>query len=127
MHHKFLRLILSVAFLTGLPAFAHHAFSGEFDSAKPITLDGVVTRVNWENPHVFFYVDVTQPDGSVVNWGCETRGPNGLTKQGWTRDSLKPRDRVVVHGFLARNGSHTADGRDVTLADGRKILSGKKD
>jgi hypothetical protein len=127
MPHKFLRLILSVAFLPGLPASAHHAFSGEFDSAKPITLDGVVSRVNWENPHVFFYVDVTQPDGSVVNWGCETRGPNGLTKQGWTRDSLKPGDRVVVHGFLARNGSHTADGRDVTLADGRKILSGKKD
>ena len=127
MHHKFLRLILGVAVLPGLPAFAHHAFSGEFDSAKPITLDGVVSRVNWENPHVFFYVDVTQPDGSVVNWGCETRGPNGLTKQGWTRDSLKPGDRVVVHGFLARNGSHTADGRDVTLADGRKILSGKKD
>jgi hypothetical protein len=127
MPYTIRRLILGVAFLTGLPVLAHHAFSGEFDSSKPISLEGVVTRVNWENPHVFFYVDVPQPDGSVVNWGRKTRGPNGLTKQGWTRDSLKPGDRVLVHGYLARNGSHTADGRDVTLADGRKILSGKKD
>jgi hypothetical protein len=127
MPRKLPRLIFSLALLTRLPALAHHAFSGEFDLAKPIALEGVVTRISWENPHVFFYVDVAQPDGSVVNWGCETRGPNGLARQGWTRDSLKPGDRVVVHGFLARNGSHTADGRDVTLADGRKILSGKKD
>jgi hypothetical protein len=117
--------LLAAAVLAGLPALPHHAFSGEFDSSKPVTLEGVVTRVDWENPHVFFYVDVAQGDGSLVNWACETRGPNGLSKQGWKRDSLKPGDKVVVHGFLARNGSHTADGRQVTLADGRKILSGQ--
>ena len=110
--------------LFGVQAVAHHAFSGEFDSAKPMTLEGAVTRVDWENPHVYFHVDVKDQDGNVVDWTCETRGPNGLERQGWKRDSLKSGDKVVVHGFLARNGSHMVDGRDVTLADGRKILAG---
>jgi hypothetical protein len=111
-------------FLIGVQAVAHHAFSGEFDSQKAMTLEGTVTRVDWENPHVYFYVDVKDQDGNVVNWSCETRGPNGLERQGWKRESLKVGDKVVVHGFLARNGSHMVDGRDVTLADGRKILAG---
>jgi len=116
--------LAAVIFLAGAPAFAHHAFSGEFDASKPITLEGVVTRIDWENPHVYFYVDVSQPDGAVVNWKCETRGPRGLESRGWKRDSLKPGDKVIVHGSLARNGSHFADGRTVTLADGRSVLSG---
>ena len=115
----------SVVFLAGLPAFGHHAFSSEYDMSKPVTLKGVVTRVTWENPHVWFFVDVRDADGNVVNWGCETRGPGRLTKQGWKRDSLKPGDAVIVHGFLAKDGSHMADGRKVTLADGRKILTGE--
>lgn len=111
-------------FLAVAPAFSHHAFSGEFDSLKPITLEGVVTRIDWENPHVYFYVDVSEPDGALVNWKCETRGPRGLESRGWKRDSLKLGDKVIVHGSLARNGSHFADGRQVTLADGRSVLSG---
>jgi Family of unknown function (DUF6152) len=120
-------LLASFLLATGIPAIAHHAFSSEFDTSKPVTLEGVVTRIDWENPHVFFYVDVTDTDGAVVNWKCETRGPNGLARQGWRRDSLKPGDKVVVHGYLARDASHMVDGRKVTLADGRKILSGKND
>jgi Family of unknown function (DUF6152) len=120
-------IIALLLFAAGLPASAHHAFSSEFDTSKPVTLEGVVTRIDWVNPHIFFYVEVTGPDGAVVNWKCETRGPNGLARQGWTRDSLKTGDKVIVHGFLARDASHMVDGRKVTLADGRKILSGKND
>ena len=119
------RFHLSMAIMTflaaGLPLLAHHAFSNEFDESKPITLEGVVTRVDWENPHVHFYVDVSQSDGTVVNWACETGGPNRLAKRGWTRDSLKPGDKVIVHGFPAKDASHAADGRKVTFANGQTI------
>jgi hypothetical protein len=110
--------------LFGGTALAHHAFSKEFDDTKPVTLEGVVTRIDWENPHVYFYVDVKESDGTVVNWACETRGPSGLARRGWKRDSLKIGDKVVVTGYRARNGAHAADGRQVSLADGRKILAG---
>lgn len=122
-----LTTIASALFMAALPALAHHAFSNEFDTSKPINLEGVVTRIDWENPHVFFYVDVADTDGTVVNWKCETRGPNGLARQGWRKDSLKTGDRVIVHGFLARDASHYVDGRKVTLADGHKVLSGRND
>jgi hypothetical protein len=122
MSNRFLVSIVSVVFLaSGLPALAHHAFSSEFDTSKPITLEGAVTRIDWENPHVHYYINVAQPDGSVVNWACETGGPNRLAKRGWTRDSLKPGDKVVVHGFPAKDASHSVDGRKVTLANGQTI------
>lgn len=124
MSKRFFLSIAAVAFLTsGLPALAHHAFSNEFDESKPVTLEGVVTRVEWENPHVHYYVDVTQPDGTVVNWSCETSGPNRLLRRGWTKESLKPGDKVIVHGFPAKDASHAADGRKFTLANGQKIGS----
>ncbi len=119
------RFLISIAGLllvaVGWPALAHHAFSTEFDMDKPITLQGVVTRVEWENPHVHFFIDVTGADGAVVNWSCETGGPTRLTRRGWTRETLKPGDKVNVHGFIAKDASHSVDGRQVTFADGRKI------
>jgi Family of unknown function (DUF6152) len=122
MSRGFVLSIAGAAFLAaGLPAFAHHAFSNEYDESKPITLEGTVTRIDWENPHVHYYVDVAEPDGSVVNWSCETGGPNRLAKRGWTRDALKVGDKVVVHGFPAKDASHAADGRKVTFADGKTI------
>jgi len=124
MRNRFFAYAAVAMFLATAPAFPHHAFSGEFDASKPVTLEGVVTRIDWENPHVYFYVDVAESSGIVVSWKCETRGPKGLESRGWKRDSLKLGDKVIVHGSLARNGAHMADGREVTLTDGRKILSG---
>jgi hypothetical protein len=122
MSYQFLISILSLALLGGgQPLLAHHSFSNEYDESRSITLEGVVTRVDWENPHVHYYVDVLGPDGTVVNWVCETGGPNRLARRGWTHDSLKPGDKVIVHGFPAKDASHNADGRKVTLANGQKI------
>lgn len=122
MSNRFLISILGILLLaSGVPALAHHAFANEYDESKPITLEGVVTRIDWQNPHVHYYVDVAQNDGTVVNWACETGGPNRLARRGWTRDTLKPGDKVIVHGFPAKDASHSADGRKVTLADGRTI------
>jgi len=113
---------IAVALLAiAIPALAHHAFSNEYDESKPLTLEGVVTRIDWENPHVHYYVDVAQADGTIVNWSCETGGPNRLVKRGWTRDTLKVGDRVIVHGFPAKDASRTADGRKVTFANGQTI------
>ena len=114
-------LLVVSSVLLALPAFAHHGFQYEYDGNKYITLTGVLTKIEWENPHVHYFVDVTQPDGTVVNWACETGGPNRLTKRGWMRDSLKPGDKVIVHGFPAKDASHSADGRKVTLANGQTI------
>jgi hypothetical protein len=114
-------------FVAALPAAAHHSFATEFDMSKPVTLEGVVTGIDWVNPHVYFYVDVSDDEGHVANWKCETRGPNGLERMGWRKDSLKKGDRVIVQGYPAKDASHMVDGRKVTLADGRKILSGKND
>jgi len=116
--------IFAVGFFVAMaPLPAHHAFSAEFDSSKPVTLEGVVTRVEWENPHVYFFIDVKDAN-ELVHWKCETSGPNKLTRLGWNHDSMKTGDKVVVHGFLARHATNLVDGRQVTLADGRKILSG---
>lgn len=108
--------------LVVLGAQAHHGFSSEFNGSKPIELKGVVTKVEWANPHVYFYIDVKDASGKVVNWGCETAGPGSLHRQGWTQSSLKVGDQVVVDGYPAKDGSKLADARDVTLADGRKLL-----
>jgi hypothetical protein len=112
-----------VIFLFARHGFAHHSFAAEFDQSKPLMLQGVVTGVTWENPHVYFFVDVKGDDGKVVTWTFETMGPNGLSKMGWKRDSLEPGDRVIVEAYLAKDGSHFADGRRVMLSNGLSISS----
>jgi len=106
------------------PLLAHHSFSAEFDGSKAVELKGVVTKLEWANPHVYFYIDVKDDKGNVVNWGCETGGPGGLRRAGWTRESMKPGDQVTVDGYLAKDGSHLVDARNVTLPDGRKVFVG---
>ena len=103
---------------------AHHSFSAEFDGSKPVTLEGVVTKLEWANPHVYFYIDVKDDKGNVVNWACEGGGPGALSRRGWKRGDIKLGDTLVVDGYLAKDGSHLIDARRVTLPDGRIVYGG---
>jgi len=106
--------------LCSVPMLAHHSFAAEYDSAKPVTLTGTVTNVEWMNPHARFYIDVN-------NWELELGSPNGLMRQGWTRNSLKKGDAVSVTGSLAKDGSKLANARTVKLADGRQVFAGSSE
>ena len=106
---------------SAMPVFAHHSFAAEFDSQKTVSLTGVVTKVEWMNPHTYFYVDVKDPQsGKVSNWACEMGSPNGLTRQGWTRNTLKVGMTVSFSGTRAKDGTNRANARDV-LVDGKKL------
>jgi len=112
-------------FAAALPAFAHHSFASVFDANKPLKLTGVVTKVEWQNPHAWFYVDVKDEAGKVTNWGWEMANVNMLMRAGWTRTSLKVGDPVTVDGFQARDGSNIANAKVVILAStGRRLFSG---
>src|SRR5215472_4333303 len=110
--------------LASMPALAHHSFAAEYDAAKPITLKGTVTKVEWMNPHARFYIDVKDDSGKVTNWELEVGSPNGLMRRGWTRSSMKPGDTVTVQGSLAKDGSNLANARTVKLTDGRSLFAG---
>jgi hypothetical protein len=109
--------------LAGKPMVAHHSFAAEFDSAKTIKLTGVVTKIEWMNPHAYFYIDVTGDGGKVANWGLEMGSPNGLMRQGWTRNSMKIGDTVIVEGSAAKDGSLIGNARNVTLSDGKRLFA----
>jgi hypothetical protein len=117
-------LVAGGLLLAALPVLAHHSFAAEYDSAKPVSLTGAVTKVEWMNPHARFYVDVKDESNKVTNWEFELGSPNGLMRQGWTRNSMKIGDTVVVDGFLAKDGAKLANARNVKLADGRKLFAG---
>ena len=111
--------------LAARPLVAHHAFTAEFDADRPIKLTGAVTKVDWTNPHAWFYLDVKDETGKVANWGFELASPNGLMRSGWTRFSLKIGDEVTVEGLRAKNESNNASARVVTVAStGQKLFSG---
>ncbi len=103
-------------------AFAHHAFSAEFDANQPVTLEGIVTRIEWINPHAWIHIDVEDEEGNVESWMIEAGSPNTLVRRGMTRDSIPAGTEVVVFGYRHRDGSNAANGRDVTLPDGSKLF-----
>ena len=105
-------------------AAAHHSFAAEFDANQPIQLKGTVTRVEWINPHTWIHIDVKQADGSVQKWMIEGGTPNTLLRRGLTRNTLPQGTEIVVDGYKAKNGTNRANGRDLMLADGRKLFMG---
>ena len=117
--------VAAVVVALGRPVTAHHSFAAQYDRDKPITLSGTVTRVEWMNPHVYFYLDVKDAAG-VVHWAIEGGAPTSLYRAGWRKDSLKAGDVVTVNGFLARDGSKLANMRTAILPDGREVLSGQQ-
>jgi hypothetical protein len=115
--------IVSIA--ASAQALAHHSFAAEFDENKPVKLSGTVTKVEWTNPHIWFFIDVRNPDGTVTNWGLEMGSPNGLLRAGWKRDSMKVGDTVTVDARRARDDSNNANAQTVILAStGQKLFAG---
>ena len=109
--------------MVSFSGIAHHSFAVQFDAEKPLKLVGTVTKVEWRNPHAWFYIDVEDDDTNVTNWGMELASPNMLMRKGWNRSSMKVGDAVTVEGFLARDGSNTGNARVVTLDATGKTLS----
>jgi len=117
-------LVAVLGFAAGLPLAAHHSFAAEFDGSKAVRLRGTLTKIEWTNPHSYFYVDVKDDKGNVVNWGCEAASPGALSRRGFKKGDVKLGDLVIVDGYLAKDGSHLIDARRVTLPDGRIVSGG---
>lgn len=114
---------LACALLAAGSVAAHHSFSGQFNADDPVAFEGVVTRIEWQNPHVWFYVDAVDEDGNVVHWEAETTNPNTLLRRGWKPDDLKVGDRVKVEGARAFCCDNVMNARNVVLPDGRSVFS----
>jgi hypothetical protein len=119
-----IRVLTISMVILGAPLLAHHSFAAEYDEKKPVTLKGVVTKVEWANPHARFYVDVKDDKGNVTNWNLELASPNVLVRSGWKRNSLQVGDSVEVSGSQAKDRSNMANARAVILPDGRKVFAG---
>jgi len=123
MRTRFVALTLGLLVATVPLLRAHHSFAAEYDSNQPVKVTGTVTRVDWQNPHIWFFVDVKDAQGKVTNWGFSGGPPGVLQRRGISRNSLKAGDEVVVEGFRARDGSNNASGGKVTFADGRSVFT----
>jgi hypothetical protein len=112
-----------VILMASLRPIAHHSFAAQYDASKAIRITGTLTKVEWTNPHIYFYLDVKEENGQVVKWGCEAASPGALSRRGFKRSNLQIGDTLIVDGYRARDGSRLIDARRVTLPDGR-IVSG---
>jgi len=120
-------LCATLLLAAGSVALGHHSFAAEYDSSQPVQFKGTVTKLDWMNPHVYFYVDVTDKDGKVVHWACEAGNPNALARRGWKKSSLKAGDEISVQGFRAKDGTATMNARSITLSDGGKVFAASSD
>ena len=118
---------MAALILTSVPALAHHPVAAEYDANKHLLLKGTVTKVEWMNPHIWIYLDAKDETGKQATWQCEGGAPNALTRQGWTRNSLKPGDQITVEGFRSKDGTSTCNSRSVVGADGKKLFAGSAD
>ncbi len=119
-----MRNIILTLSLLAAPAWAHHAFTAEFDGNKPVKLRGTVTKMEWINPHAWIHIDVKEADGKVTSWMVECGSPNTLLRRGVTKASVTAGMEVLVDGYQSKDGSNKANGRDVTFADGKKLFLG---
>ena len=118
---RLVAIVLCVGISVTVPLLSHHAFSSEFDANKPVKLKGTVSRIEWINPHTWIHVDVKETDGKITKWMIEGGSPNALIRRGVTAQLLKVGMEVMVDGYQAKDGSPRANGRDITLADGRRL------
>jgi hypothetical protein len=118
-----LAVTLAASMLAAAPGYAHHSFAAEFDADKPVKLVGTVTKIEWTNPHAWFYIDVMDDSGKVANWGWELGSPTSLVRLGWSRNALKVGEVITVEGSRSRDGSNTANTRSITLnRTGQKLF-----
>src|SRR5579871_1101287 len=124
MRFRFCLVFSALCLASAVPVAAHHSFAAEFDGSKAVRLRGTLTKIEWTNPHSYFYIDVKDDKGATVNWGCEAASPGALSRRGFKKGDVKLGDMVIVDGYLAKDGSHFIDARRVTLPDGRVVSGG---
>ncbi len=117
-------VLLAALLLDAAPVWAHHAFAAEFDGNKQVTLKGTIAKMDWINPHAWLHIDVKEPDGTMTRWMIELGPPNSLLKRGWTKQSVPAGMEVTVVGYQAKDGAKRANGRDVTLPNGKQLFAG---
>jgi hypothetical protein len=120
-------MFASLAFVAALPLAAHHSFEAQFDSKKPVTIKGKVTKVDWMNPHIYLHVDGVDDKGVAAQWDCEGGNPNSLRRNGWTKFTIKAGDEITIDGTRAKDGTNTCNARSVKLADGTRVLAGSSE
>lgn len=121
------KMVLTMAGLlvaAAVPMLAHHSFAAEFDDAKKVMLKGSVVKVEWQNPHIWLYLDVKDESGKDIRWQCEGGPPNTLSRNGWTKDALQPGDTVTIDGRRAKDGTNTCNARSVVLPNGHMVFAG---
>src|SRR5258708_586711 len=123
VHFRSFALVAAAGLMAGLPGFGHHSFAAELDGNKPMRIEGILSRIEWTNPHSYFYIDVKDDAGNLVRWGCEGANPGQLSRRGFKRGDIKLGDKLIVDGYAAKDGSHLLDARRIYL-NGKAIFGG---